>query len=76
MPLLGSQPGEKDKSRASAISIIQKVEKPEDREKNDHCGRVESFLSGEMWVNRFQQRRDCEEDDECVAEVGEAEEER
>lgn len=76
MSLLGSQPGEKDKSGTSAIGIIQKVEEPEDRETNDHCGRVESFLSGEMWVDRFQQRCDCEEDDERVAEVGEAEEER
>lgn len=76
MSLLGSKPGEKDKGRAPAIGIIQKVEEPEDRETDDHCGRIESFLSSEMWMNRFQQRLDCEEDDERVAEVGEAEEER
>lgn len=67
MSLLGSKPREKDKGRAPAIGIIQKIEEPKDRETNDHCGRMELLLSGDMWVNQFQQRRNCEEDHERVA---------
>jgi hypothetical protein len=75
MSPFGSQPGEEDKSRAPTICIVQKVEEPQDRETDDHCGRVELFMAGEMWVDSFEQGCHCKENDEGVAEVGETEKE-